>query len=242
MPYIGTEYRPKVGDDASPTVGVFPILLQGSSLGVNLDGRRLSQCSEPISQSALFRFVESKFVFFDLAHAFGDIVQEDIRLNFQNFLGAGDLADRCQDPLDVVSLGRGSVQHVLDELVIAKFVRGGAQGTGKLRSLLVRKASEEGERRPLVFGNEGHCCPSAGLTRWCGRADDIDRSECTSIPVRRRSPRVRRRFQLDCRPRELSAHGLSGEPTPRRRPRQLRTLSVRPASLVCLLPGGRCGG
>ena len=105
----------------------------------------------------LLCFVESKFVFFYPAHPFGDVVQEDIRLNLQNLLGARDLANRTQNPLDIISFDGGrSVDHVLDEFVAVKFVGGSAQGTRQLRGLLVPESGEAGERRPLVFGYEGH--------------------------------------------------------------------------------------
>lgn len=78
-------------------------------------------------------FVESKFFFFNIAHAFGDVIQEDVRLNFKHLPSAGDLSDCFQNSLDVPSLdGGNSVGHVLDELVVAELVGGLAQDVGKL--------------------------------------------------------------------------------------------------------------
>ena len=120
-------------------------------------GRRCSQRSETIPQPALSCFVESKFFFFNLAHPFSDVVQERLRLRFQRFSGAGDLTHRFQDPLDVPGLhGGGSVYYVPDELLAIDLVGGGAQGAGKLRSLLLLEPGQESERRPLVPGYERH--------------------------------------------------------------------------------------
>ena len=113
---------------------------------MNLHGWRFGQREKTLSQSALSRLVESKFFLLDLAHSFGDVVQEDVRLNFQYLSGAGDLTNRLQNPLDVTGRdGGGSLDHVLDELVAAKFGRGRAQGAGKLRGLLVFEPGEESE-------------------------------------------------------------------------------------------------
>ena len=104
-----------------------------AGLRVNLHGWRFGQRGKTLSQSAPSCLVESKFSFLDLAHSFGDVVQEDVRPNFQYLSGAGDLTNRFQNPLDVTGRdGGGSLDHVLDELVAAKFGRGRAQGAGQL--------------------------------------------------------------------------------------------------------------
>lgn len=130
-PFVGVPLE--ASSQLCPVICVFPVVPQRLGLRVNLHGWRFGQRGKTLSQPAPSCLVESKFSLLDLAHSFGDVVQEDVRPNFQYLSGAGDLTNRLQNPLDVTGRdGGGSLDHVLDELVAAKFGRGRAQGTGQL--------------------------------------------------------------------------------------------------------------